>query len=90
MDTPEQRPRRERVEKFLEGRFNVERDAEPLRKAALAVAETFPTDWRNATFQVELERSDDGPSVAITYYEVAGDYGETAGGMCGRLVDEDA
>jgi hypothetical protein len=84
MEAREQRLQR------LKDRFNVERDAEPLRRAARVVAETFPADWRNARFHVELTRSDDGPSVAITYYEVVGDYGETAGGTCGRLVDEGA
>jgi hypothetical protein len=49
--------REERKRAFMAGRFDVERDAEPLRAAAVVVAESFPADWRSATFQVALERS---------------------------------
>jgi hypothetical protein len=77
----------ERVEQIMahmSERFDVERDAEPLRAAALTVAETFPDDWRNATFRIELERTTEtGPSVAITFYEIIGDHSDSAGGTCG-------
>jgi hypothetical protein len=73
----------ERAEQIMAERFYIERDAEPLRAAAATVAGSFPDDWRRAKFQIEIERTADGPSVAITFYEVIGDYGDQAGGMCG-------
>jgi hypothetical protein len=80
--------RAEQIMAHLAERFDVERDAEPLRAAALIVAETFPDDWRNATFRIELERTADGPSVAITFYEVIGDGSDQAGGTCGCVSEE--
>jgi hypothetical protein len=77
----------ERAEQIIAERFDIERDAEPLRAAAVTVAESFPEDWRNATFRVDIERTADGPSVAITFYEVIGDYSDQAGGTCG-CIDE--
>jgi hypothetical protein len=75
--------RAEQMMALMGERFDVERDAEPLRAAALKMAEKFPDDWRHATFRIELERTADGPGVAITFYEVIGDGSELAGGTCG-------
>jgi hypothetical protein len=65
--------------------FDVERDGKPLRSAAVTVAESFPADWRSATFKIELERTVDGPRVEITFYEIVGEDTEQAGGICGGV-----
>jgi hypothetical protein len=75
--------RGERMRARMGERFGVEREAEPLRMAAVTVAESFPDDWQHATFRIEIERTETGTSVEITFYEISGEGFEQAGGKCG-------
>ena len=58
-------------------------DAEPLRSSAMTLAESFPADWRTATFQIEFERTAGGPRVFITSYEIHGEDHHEVGKTCG-------
>jgi hypothetical protein len=77
--------REERMRAFKAEALQRRRDAEPLRTAAMTVAESFPDDWQHATFRIEIERTETGPSVEITFYEVIGDGFDMAGGSCGGV-----
>jgi hypothetical protein len=69
---------RERVRTHLD----VNHATELLRPAAVTLAESFPADWRTATFQIELERTAEGPRVWLTAYEIHGKHRHEAGRTC--------
>jgi hypothetical protein len=62
--------------------FDVE-TAAPLLSGAEALADGFPTDWQSATFQVELERTPDGPRARVSAFQIDGENEHLVGHSCG-------